>query len=212
MTQLPQPCLMLVTEPSPRLPQIVAQAVAGGVSIVQWRDKEPAPETFDIAWRLREIAKGHCLMVVNGQSSYSPYMVRKVSADGVHLPEDSGYSVGMCRAAIVSGLVGRSVHSVKAACEAAAQGADYLVAGTIFASQSHPDRPPAGLGFLRDVCAAVSLPVLAIGGVTPQNLGLCLEAGAAGVAVLSPIMQASDPQASAQAYRTALDEAWSKRR
>jgi len=104
--------------------------------------------------------------------------------------------------------VGRSVHSVEAASEAAAQGADYLVAGTIFASQSHPDRSPAGLGFLRDVCAAVSLPILAIGGVTPQNLKLCLEIGAAGVAVLSPIMRATDPQAAAQTYRAALDSNW----
>lgn len=129
---------------------------------------------------------------------------------GVHLPEGR-LTVEATRRILSPGdLVGRSVHSVDAACEAAAQGVDYLVAGTIFASQSHPDRPPAGLGFLRDVCAAAPVPVLAIGGVTPQNLKLCLEAGAAGVAVLSPIMRATDPKAAAQAYRVALDGNWKK--
>ncbi len=211
MTALPLPCLMLVTEPSRHLPEIVAAAVASGVDIVQWRDKGPASETFDIAWRLREITDGHCLMVINGQPNYSPYMVRKVSADGVHQPEDSRYSVEICRAVVGGGLVGRSVHSVDAACEAAAQGADYLIAGTIFDSQSHPGIAPAGLGFLRDVCAAVSVPVLAIGGVTPQNLELCLEAGAVGVAVLSPIMRATDPKTVAQEYRAALDTAWKEK-
>jgi thiamine-phosphate diphosphorylase len=130
---------------------------------------------------------------------------------GVHLPEGR-FTVEATRRILSPGsLVGRSVHSVEGAEKAADEGADYLLTGTIFASQSHPGLPPAGVGFLRDVCAAVSLPVLAIGGVTPQNLGLCLNAGAVGVAVLSQIMQASDPQAAAQAYRTALNEAWSKR-
>lgn len=131
-------------------------------------------------------------------------------AHGVHLPEERLTVEATRRVLSPEDLVGRSVHSVDAAREAAAQGADYLVAGTIFASQSHPDREPTGLGFLRDVCAAANLPVLAIGGVTPQNLELCLEAGAAGVAVLSPIMRATDPQAAAQAYRGALDSNWKK--
>ncbi len=208
MTRLPRPCLMLVTEPSPRLAEIVAGAVAGGVDVVQWRDKRSVPETFDTAWRMREVIGPPCLMLVNGQPNYSPYLVRKVSADGVHLSEDSRYSVKSCRLAVVGGLVGRSVHSVTSAQAAAEEGADYLIAGTIFASQSHPEIVPAGLDFLRDVCAAVSLPVLAIGGVTPENTGDCIRAGAAGVAVLSPIMRAADPKAAAQAYRAALDGAW----
>jgi thiazole tautomerase (transcriptional regulator TenI) len=92
---------------------------------------------------------------------------------------------------------------VDAARAAVDWGADYLVAGTVFASASHPGEPAAGLAFLAQVCAAVRVPVLAIGGVTPANLADCLRAGAAGVAVLSPL-QGADPRAVAAAYVAAL--------
>lgn len=210
MTPFLRPCLMLVTEPSPRLPQIVSEAVAGGVDIVQWRDKSLTTEAFDMVWSVRETIGERALLVVNGQPDYSPYLVRKIGADGVHLPENSPFSVEQARPANAGGLAGCSAHSVARARQAASEGADYLIAGTIFASQSHPDAAPAGLDFLREVCAAVAIPVLAIGGVTPENAGACLEAGAAGVAVLSPIMRAKNPESAAQAYRTALDEAWEK--
>jgi thiamine monophosphate synthase len=189
---------MLVTEPSPRLPQIVAAAVAGGVDVVQWRDKTSTRTEIEAQRIGMEAASPPALLVLNLDGSRRPVLL---TGSGRHWPENKARRM-------MYGLSGSSVHSAAAAQEAAAQGADYLVAGTIFASQSHPDIPPAGLDFLRDVCAAVSLPVLAIGGVTPSNLGLCLEAGAAGIAVLSPIMRASDPQAVALAYRAALDTYW----
>jgi len=201
---------MLVTEPSPRLPQIVSEAVAGGVDIVQWRDKSIASDSFDAARNVREAIGERGLMVVNGQANYSPYLVRKISADGVHLPENSPCSVEQARRAVAGRLAGCSVHSVARSRQAASEGADYLVAGTIFASRSHPDIAPAGLDFLREVCLAVSIPVLAIGGVTPNMVVDCIKAGAAGVAVLSPIMRAKNPESAAQAYRTALDAAWEK--
>lgn len=200
MTTLPLPCLMLVTEPSLRLPQIVAQAVSGGVDIVQWRDRSSPP--LGRAEKLAMLAASRPALLLENVGTVFRGM------DGVHLPEGRLTVEATRRILSPGGLVGRSVHSVEAACEAAARGADYLVAGTIFASQSHPGAAPAGLGFLRDVCAGVCVPVLAIGGITPHNLGLCLDAGAVGVAVLSPIMQASDPLAAAQAYRAALDAAW----
>ena len=193
---------MLVTEPTPRLPQIVAQAVAGGVNIVQWRDSVSSRTEIETQRRAVEAAVSPAaLLFVNMDGSRHPALLR---GQGKHWPENRFRRM-------MHGFSGGSVHSMESAKRAADAGADYLLAGTIFASQSHPDILPAGLSFLRDVCAAVSIPVLAIGGVTPQNLGLCLEAGAVGVAVLSPIMQASDPQAAAQAYRTALNQAWSKR-
>ncbi len=204
MTLLPLPCLMLVTEPSPYLPQIVAEAVAGGVNIVQWRDRRADGYPPKRTEKLAMLNASHPALLLENVGT----VFRGIH--GVHLPEGRLTVEATRRVLSPGGLVGRSVHSVDAACEAAAQGADYLIAGTIFASQSHPNILPSGLGFLHDVCAAVSLPVLAIGGVTPQNLELCLEAGAAGVAVLSPIMRATDPQASAQNYRAALDSNWKK--
>lgn len=203
MTSLPRPCLMLVTEPSPRLPEIVAEAVAGGVDIVQLRDKTAEPVTlFETAWELRGRIGGKALFVINGR--LGDILVRKTDANGVHQPA----SIASARALIGDRLIGCSVHSLGEAQAAAEEGTDYIIAGTIFASQSHPDIAPAGLDFLRDVCAAVALPVLAIGGVTPKNVADCVNVGAAGVAVLSPLMRAADPKATAQTYRTALDAAW----
>lgn len=199
---------MLVTEPSPRLPQIAGEAVGGGVNVVHLRDKRPAAHGLRLTFKgLGQSLRSGTIVIVNADWQRAVGF----GARHIHLPEQSA-PVGVIRHRLGSGaLAGKSAHSVEAAIRAASQGADYIIAGTIFASQSHPDIEPMGLDFLRDVCAAVSIPVLAIGGVTPDNLAACIEAGAAGVAVLSPIMRATDPKAAAQAYRAALDAAWEER-
>jgi thiamine-phosphate diphosphorylase len=196
--------LMLVTAPrgsDDELVRTVAAAVAGGVDLVQLRDKEAtAGALFRVGERLRDAIGGRALLVINRSS-----LDGGAPADGVHLPE-LGPSVAEAKRYLgEKAIVGRSVHSLAAAVAAEAEGADYLVAGTVFASPSHPDVPPAGLEYLREICAHVSIPVLAIGGVTPENAGDCLRAGAAGVAALSPLMRAADPEAVAAAYRTVLD-------
>lgn len=206
--RLPHPCLMLVTEPMERerLVEIVRQAVEGGIDIVQLRDKILSPSDLTTTAAVLKLCLPETPILVNG----CPAAARGARVSGVHLPEN-GAQIKKARAAVGSHrLVGRSVHSVEAAQQAAREGADYLIAGTIFASRSHPDSEPAGLDFLREVCAAVALPVLAIGGITPDNAPDCLRAGAAGVAVLSPILYADDPREVAQRYRQSLDagEEW----
>ncbi len=205
MTRLPTPCLMLVTEPSPRLPQIAGEAVGGGVNVVHLRDKRVTAHGLRLTFKgLGQSLRGGTIVIVNADWQRAVGF----GARHIHLPEHS-VPIGVVRHHLGTGaLVGKSIHSVEAAQKAALQGADYIIAGTVFASQSHPDIEPMGLDFLRDVCAAVSVPVLAIGGVAPENMGACIEAGAAGVAVLSPIMRAADPKAVAQSYRAALDAAW----
>lgn len=84
--------------------------------------------------------------------------------------------------------VGVSVHSVSEARRAQALGATYLTAGHVFPTACKAGVPARGLDFLRDVCAAVELPVWALGGITPENAPACLSAGAAGVAVMSGLM------------------------
>lgn len=196
---------MLVTEPSPRLPQVAGEAVGGGVNVVHLRDKRAAAHGLRLTFKgLGQSLRTGTIVVVNADWQRAVAF----GARHIHLPEQAA-PVGVVRHHLGNGaLVGKSAHSLEAALKAAAQGADYVVAGTVFASQSHPDTEPQGLDFLREVCTAVSIPVLAIGGVTPDNLGACIEAGAAGVAVLSPIMRAADPKAVAQRYRAALDAAW----
>jgi thiamine-phosphate diphosphorylase len=198
------PLLMLVTEPHPHLIDIVKAAVDGGVDIVLWRDKTTVGlEREAILRQLREVIQPPTLLIVNADVD----LARDAGADGLHLPEH-GISMAEARGRLGGGLViGRSVHSVETAVDAEAEGADYLVAGTIFASASHPDLTPAGLELLRGVVKAVSIPVIAIGGVTPENAGSCMEAGAAGVAVLSPIMHSNSQRDTASKYRRALDRA-----
>ena len=198
---LPLPCLMLVTEPSPRLPEIIAEAVAGGVNTVQWREKVRNGAHY----------RQRCVSIRKASGDSVPVLVNgnweaalACGARHIHLPEKS-LPLGVARWRLGgNGLIGKSVHSLEGALKAQADGADYLVAGSIFASASHPDIAPAGLEFLREVCAAITIPVVAIGGVTPENVGECILAGAAGAAVLSPLMTAEDPREVAQAYFAAI--------
>jgi len=102
----------------------------------------------------------------------------------VHLPERDLPVAGARRLLGPDRLVGRSVHSVDAAVRAEAEGADYVVFGSVFASASHPGQEVAGLAALERVAAAVRIPVLAIGGVGADRVAACLAAGAAGFAAI----------------------------
>ncbi len=107
---------------------------------------------------------------------------------GLHLPEGAPLPKE-------SKFCGASVHSLESAHRAAEQGADYLVFGSVFQTQSHPGAAPAGLEMLREVCAAVEVPVFAIGGITAQNAKSCLAAGAHGIAVIGAVWDAENIEA-----------------
>jgi thiamine-phosphate pyrophosphorylase len=106
-----------------------------------------------------------------------------VSAYGVHLPE-ADIPIADARRLLGDKLLGRSVHSLEAARAAAEAGADYLIFGPVYESASHPGRPAAGLDALREVCVAVKVPVLAIGGVDGERVPEVLNAGAGGYAAI----------------------------
>jgi len=108
---------------------------------------------------------------------------------------------------VVPGMpVGRSVHDEASARAARAEGADYLVAGPLFATASHPGTAAAGPALVRRA-AATGLPVIAIGGLTPERAGAALEAGAWGVAAVRALWDAADPGAAARAFLAALPAA-----
>ncbi len=197
---------MLVTEPGERIAEVMLAAVDGGVNAVQlrWKGRPPTREEASSILEVRERLRGRALLIVN--SVVNP-LANVLEADGIHFPEDGGPVVSARRVVPSHRLVGKSVHSVESVKRAEQEGVDYLVAGSIFETGSHPGIAPNGLPFLEDVCRAVQIPVIAIGGITPKNARDCLKAGAAGVAVLSGIMRAEDPRAAARAYRQALDSA-----
>jgi len=197
--------LMMVTRPDPRLPEIVSAAVAGGVNIVQVRGSDDAPIRAAVGDRARIVV--NALSGVAQASSLRPSGLpgRRLEAcatpgmpgiPGIHLPEDADF--------VPAAYVGRSVHSVDAAVRAQEEGCDYIVAGTIFPSASHPNGPVAGLALIEEIAKHVTIPVIAIGGITPANARACVDAGAGGVAVLSYLMDAADPRAAAQTLWSAI--------
>lgn len=201
---LPRPCLMLVTDRQRArgpLEDAVAAAVAGGVNVVQVREHDlHAGDLLRLARNLRAVTRGAALLLVNDRLD----VALACGADGVHLPE-----AGMPppEARWIAGpelLIGRSVHSVAGAKEAEDAGADYLVVGTVYPTTSHPGEFAAGPALVREVVAAVSLPVIAIGGITATNAGEVMRAGASGVAVVSAVLDAADVYAAARALRAAL--------
>jgi thiamine-phosphate diphosphorylase len=203
---LSQPCLMLVTDRSrcggvDGLIAVVEEAVQGGVDAVQLREKDLPPEELrPLARRMREVTFGRALLLVNGPLD----VALATPADGVHLPE----SAPLVRRPQEGFLVGRSVHSVDAARRAMAEGADYLIAGPVYETASHPGRDPAGPSLIEEVTVAVTVPVLAIGGINAARIEQVVRAGASGVAVISAVLDRPDSRAAAAELRLALDAAW----
>jgi thiamine-phosphate diphosphorylase len=104
-------------------------------------------------------------------------------AAGVNLPEHD-IAVTDARAIFGQRLIGRSVHSLRAAVQAEQDGADFVIFGPVWASDTHPDSFPVGVSALAEVARALRIPVLAIGGVTEERIAECHAAGAAGYAAI----------------------------
>jgi len=194
----PNPALMLVTDRTQcagrPLVEVVDQAIEGGVNIVQLREKGlPPGELLALARQLRGICSRRALFIVNDRVD----VALLCGADGVQLSA-IGLPVAAVRQFLPSSmLVGRSVHSVNEARQAETDGADLVIAGTIFRTPSHPDATPGGGELLRNMVSRLSIPVVAIGGINAENAGECWSAGVSGIAVVSAIQAAEDPRAAA---------------
>jgi thiamine-phosphate pyrophosphorylase len=193
-----------------RLERIVEEAVEGGVNLVQLREKDlPEEALLSLARRLRRITQCRALLTVNG----SVRVALEAGADGVHLRDESADADPTKRrddlkdARAEGLLIGRSVHDAEGAEWAAESGADYLQLGSIFETASHPGEKPGGVELIREVRRAVSLPIIAVGGITERNAGACIAAGASGVAVISAIGMARNPRRAAQGLREAIQGA-----
>jgi thiamine-phosphate pyrophosphorylase len=187
---------------------VVGEAIKGGVNLIQLRERDlPTGELLALAMRLREVTRGHALLVINDRLD----VAQAAGATGVHLPEN-GLPVAIARWLLGQHvLIGRSVHSEEAAIEAERDGADYVQLGAIYATESKPDAKPVGPELVRKVSSAVTIPVLAVGGVRPENAAEVIEAGASGASVISAIQSADDPEAATRQLVEAMREAWKKR-
>jgi len=194
------PDLMWVTDrqrSSLPLAETAKLAVDGGVNLVHIREKTAdRTELLALAVGIADVIVGKTPIVINSDA-----VVAKQLGLGLHIPESLELDIDTKDFP----LVGRSVHSPTSS--ALSQRADYLVAGHVFETNSKAGRAPLGLTGLASIVAATDLPVLAIGGITPERVGEVVETGAHGVAVMSGIGATDHPGEAAARYRAALDSA-----
>jgi thiamine-phosphate pyrophosphorylase len=157
-------------------------------------------EHYRLAVRLRPTLSVPVRLFVNDRLD----VALATGADGVQLGTGS-LGVAEARRLGPAWLVGRSVHTVADALAARAAGADYLLAGPVFPTPTHPDAAPLGLAGLGAI-VAVGLPVIAIGGVTVERIETLRAAGAWGAAVIRALWDAADPRAAARA----MEDAWQR--
>ena len=177
-----------------------AIAAAGSAVALHARDRAAgAPALASAAARMVALAgPPEASVIVSARAD----VAAAVGAHGVQLAA-SDLAPGDARRLLPRGWIGRSVHSAREAEAAVAEGADFLVAGSVYQTVSHPGRAAAGLDLIRGA-AALGVPVIAIGGVTAERAPELRDAGAWGVAAITALWSAADPAAAA----LALLEPW----
>jgi thiamine-phosphate pyrophosphorylase len=170
-------------------------AVVGGATVVQWRVKNaPRVDVVERGRATRSLCARHGVPFVVNDDVEAALML---GADGVHLGRDDEGAETAKEHGLMLGLSAATTVEARAADGRA----DYIGAGPVWVTPSKPDAdPPIGLDGLRELCAAVSTPVVAIGGVDASNAADCIRAGAAGVAVIRAARDAA-------ALRAAVDAA-----
>jgi thiamine-phosphate pyrophosphorylase len=196
--------LVCDTRPGGRaLSEVLAAALAGGVDVVQLREKRLADDALAaVAQEAGAIcAEAGALLIVNDR----PAVALAAGADGVHVGQED-MPVAQVRE-LVGGelLVGLSTHAPAEI--DAADGADYIGVGPVHATPTKPGRPAVGVELVRYAAAHAPRPFFAIGGLSAENVGGVLEAGATRIAVVRAIAEAADPQVAARALRETLDGA-----
>lgn len=185
---------------------LAKEAIAGGAETIQFRAKDGSTrDRYVEALRTADVCRGAGVpLLVDDWLD----LALAVDASGVHLGQLDLPVEAARRVLGPDAVIGATATSVAQARTAEDAGASYLGFGPVFPTASK--RNPAsvkGLNGLAAVCAAVSIPVIAIAGITPERVRPVIEAGAHGVAVMTAVSTASDPRAAAAAFRDALEAA-----
>jgi thiamine-phosphate pyrophosphorylase len=180
-------------------PSDVASAVAAGVRVVQYREKQGRPRDLVAeARQLRELCR-HTRFLVNDRLD----VALEVGADGVHLGQED-LPCPQARQILGPGkIIGVTVRTVAEALAAQAAGADYLGVSPIFATATKADAgAPTGVALLAAIRRRVSIPLIAIGGITLANAPAVIRAGADGVCAISAVVTKADVRAEIQKFQT----------
>ena len=178
------------------LTEVVKKSLDGGVTFVQLREKELDEETFlKEALEIKELCSRYNVpFVINDNVE----LAKKIDADGVHVGQ-SDMEAGDVRAMLgPDKIIGVSAQTVEQAILAEKRGADYLGVGAVFKTGSKADADDVSFETLKAICEAVSIPVIAIGGITLENVKELSGSGICGIAVISAIYAAGDIKKAAE--------------
>ena len=181
----------------------VKKAIDGGVTFVQIREKELAQEAFyKEALEIQALCREKNIpFVINDNVA----LAKKIDADGVHVGQED-MEAGDVRSLLgPDKIIGVSAHSVEEALLAEKRGADYLGVGAAFSTNSKKDVSCISHETIRDICQAVQIPVIAIGGINETNMEELKGTGICGVAVISAIFAKKDITGAARTLRNRVD-------
>jgi len=168
----------------------IEKVVSNGATVIQLREKNlPPPSFLKIALRMRKLIRPPILFMVNDRVD----IAMASRADGVHLGQEDFPLPAARRVMGEEMIIGVSTHSLEEALRAEREGADYVAIGPVFPTSTKLDsHPPVGTGIIGEIKKELSIPVVAIGGITAENIEEVLKMGADGIAVVSAIFGQED--------------------
>ena len=181
----------------------VETACRSGVTIIQLREKNlTTNQYYQLAKQVKEITDAYQVpLIIDDRLD----ICLAVDAAGLHIGDDE-LPVSVARQVLgPKKILGVTAKTVKRALEAETSGADYLGTGAIFPTTTKENAPITLISTLKTICQRVAIPVVAIGGLTSENIDQLIDTGIAGVAVVRDLMQAEDIEAKAHAFLTKLD-------
>jgi len=182
----------------------VETACRSGVTIVQLREKNlTTNQYYQLAKKVKEITDAYQVpLIIDDRLD----VCLAVDAAGLHIGDDE-LPVSVARQVLgPEKILGVTAKTVKRALEAETSGADYLGTGAIFPTTTKENAPITLISTLKTICQRVAIPVVAIGGLTSENIEQLIGTGIAGIAVVRDLMQAEDIEAKTQAFLTKLDD------
>ncbi len=186
------------------LEKVVKEAVAGGVEVVQLRERNLHPRgIYSLAKKIKEsIACTPARLLINDRVD----IAMAVGADGVHLGQN-GLPVETVRRMVGHGMViGVSTHKLEEAQRAENEGADYIFFSPVFATRCKPGVEPQGIDALIEISSLVDIPVVALGGINQETLPRLVHRGVTNAAVMSAILTSENPKQAASELKEILTQ------
>lgn len=180
--------------------EVIKEAIKAGIYAVILREKDlPYELLLPIAAKIKKIiGDSGVKLIINNNIE----VAKVIGADGYH----TNFASFIGENISFNGARGVSVHSLEDAVEAEKHGANYILLGHIFKTDCKKGVPPRGAELIRTIRKHVSIPIISIGGIHPDNVHLVMEAGSDGIAVMSSIMQAKDPYSLVREYMLSIHD------